>query len=207
MQGRKRAMNNQANDFQHIYEEFYPKIVGYLRRLVGDPESEDVAQEVFVKVNRALDGFRGESSFSTWIYRIATNTAMDHLRKPAFAQRPENNGSPEEDFPEEDCIPDANAPVLDMALIRKDMNDCIRGIVDGLPENYRTVLVLSDLEGFTNAEIAEVLALTLDSVKIRLHRARTRLRKELETKCSFYRDERNELACDRKTTPLNFLKK
>ncbi len=87
------------------------------------------------------------------------------------------------------------------------MNDCIRGIVDSLPENHRTVLVLSDLEGLTNAEICEVLDLPLDTVKIRLHRGRKRLKKELEAKCLFYRDDWNELACDRKTTPLKFRKK
>lgn len=104
-------------------------------------------------------------------------------------------------------MPDDSAPVLDSLLIRKDMNECIRGIVDSLPGNYRTALVLSELEGLTNAEIAEVAGISLDTVKIRLHRARMRLKKELEAKCNFYHDERNELACDRKTTPLDFLKK
>jgi RNA polymerase sigma-70 factor (ECF subfamily) len=87
------------------------------------------------------------------------------------------------------------------------MNDCIKGVVDGLPENYRTVLILSDLEELTNNEIAEVLDISLETVKIRLHRARTRLKKELEHHCSFYKDERNELACDRKVPSLKFLKK
>ncbi len=202
-------MTNEENDFQHIYGEYYPKIVGYLRRLVGEAEAEDVAQDVFLKVNNALDGFRGESSLSTWIYRIATNAAMDHLRKPASRQTPPiPSSSPDDDSSVgDDTVPDDSAPVLDTLLIRKDMNECIRGIVDGLPENYRTVLVLSDLEGLTNAEIAEVCGISLDTVKIRLHRARTRLRKELKAKCDFYHDERNELACDRKTTPLKFLKK
>ncbi len=200
-------MGDEVKDFQKIYHEYYPRIAGYLRRLVGEAEDEDVAQEVFVKVSRSLDGFRGESSLSTWLYRIATNAAMDHMRKPASRQAANMPaGSDDDPSDSEDTIPDSDAPVLDALLIRKDMNECIRGIVDGLPENYRNVIVLSELEGFTNAEIAEVLGLSLDTVKIRLHRARTRLRKELEAKCNFYRDERNELACDRKTT-LKFLKK
>ena len=101
-------------------------------------------------------------------------------------------------------MPDDSAPVLDTLLIRKDMNECNRGIVESLPDNYRSVLVLSEFEGPTNAEIAEIAGISLDTVKIRLHRARTRLRQELETKCSFYHDERNELACDRKTIRLKF---
>jgi RNA polymerase sigma-70 factor (ECF subfamily) len=202
-------MTDAGRDFQLIYREYYPKIVGYLRRLVGEAEAEDVAQETFVKASKALDGFRGDSSLSTWLYRIATNAAMDHLRKPASRQtHPITASSPDDDSPAgDDAVPDDSAPVLDTLLIRKDMNECIRNIVDGLPENYRTVLVLGDLEGLANAEIAEVFGISLDTVKIRLHRARTRLRKELKAKCDFYHDERNELACDRKTTPLKFLKK
>jgi RNA polymerase sigma-70 factor (ECF subfamily) len=201
-------MTDEQKDFPAIYAEYRPKIVGYLRRLVGDADAEDVAQEVFVKVGKALESFRGDSSLSTWIYRIATNAATDHLRK--FASRQvlgSPNVSPDDDTSPDDTMPDEGTPVLDTLLIRKDMNECIRGIVDGLPDGYRTVLVLSELEGLTNAEIAEVAGISLDAVKIRLHRARTRLRKELQSKCSFYHDERNELACDRKTTPIKFLKK
>jgi RNA polymerase sigma-70 factor (ECF subfamily) len=192
-------------DFSAIYRNYYPKIVGYLRRLVGELEAEDAAQETFVKVSRALDTFRGESSLSTWIYRIATNTAMDHLRKPSSR----NSRDVEERAVEEkeETGPADEAPLHDTLLIRKDMNECIRGIVDGLPEDYRMVLLLSEFEGLSNAEIAEVLGVSLDTTKIRLHRARARLRKVLEASCTFYRDERNELSCDRKSAPLKFLRK
>ncbi len=202
-------MAGDQKEFLAIYTEFRPKIVGYLRRLVGDVDAEDVAQEVFVKVAKALEGFRGDSSLSTWIYRIATNTATDHLRKPGSRNAAFSPGVvPDDDSPGiEETIPDDERPVLDMLLIRKDMNECIRGIVDSLPENYRSVLVLSELEGMTNAEITQILGISLDTVKIRLHRARIRLRKALEAKCNFYHDDRNELACDRKTTTLKLLKK
>jgi len=147
---------------------------------------------------------------STWIYRIATNAAMDHLRKSPSGQTeliasgladddllPENEGGARQE----------SAPSIDTQLIRKEMNDCIRGIVEGLPENYRTVLILSDLKGLTNSEIAGVLGISLETVKIRLHRARVRLKKELEHHCSFYKDDQNEFACDRKVSPVKFLKK
>ncbi len=193
------------NDFSTIYTEYYTKIVRYLQRLVGELEAEDTAQEVFVKIDRSLDSFRGESSLSTWIYRIATNAAMDHLRKPSSRLvRPAEASDLTED---EETGPVDTSPLHDTQLIRKDMNDCIRGIVDGLPQDYRTVLVLSEFEGLTNAEIVEVLGISLETVKVRLHRARARLRQELEAKCQFYRDERNELSCDPKTTRLKFLKK
>jgi RNA polymerase sigma-70 factor (ECF subfamily) len=78
------------------------------------------------------------------------------------------------------------------------MNGCVREIIKTLPETYRSVIVLSELEGFKDAEIADILGLGLEAAKLRLHRARTRLKKELKTACIFYRDERNEFACDRK---------
>lgn len=193
-------------DFSQIYDQYHPKIVRYLTRLVGELEAEDAAQEVFVKISRSLDSFRGESSLSTWIYRIATNTAMDYLRKPLSkrsAHATEDGELPDD----EDAGPADDRPLLDTQLIRKDMNDCIRGVVESLPDDYRTVLVLSEFECLSNSEIAEVTGTTLDTAKIRLHRARSKLRKALQAKCEFYRDERNELSCDRKTPLLKFRKK
>jgi RNA polymerase sigma-70 factor (ECF subfamily) len=76
------------------------------------------------------------------------------------------------------------------------MNDCIRDFVARLPENYRAVLVLSEFEGLKNAEISEILGITLDTVKIRLHRARKRLKEELETHCDPYWLVENEFAPD-----------
>jgi len=198
------SFNNR--DFSKIYDEYYPKIVRYLTRLVGELEAEDATQEAFVKIDRSLGSFRGDSSLSTWIYRIATNTAMDYLRRPS-SKRSLTATEDKDLSSDEDAGPVDNKPLLDTLLIRKNMNDCIRGVVESLPGDYSTVLVLSEFEGLTNSEIAEVIGISLDTVKIRLHRARTKLRKALEVKCNFYRDDRNELSCDRKTTPMKFLKK
>jgi RNA polymerase sigma-70 factor (ECF subfamily) len=74
-------MHSQA-EFEDIYQEYQPKIRHYLSRMLGDQAAEDIAQEVFAKVSRSLDSFKGKSSFSTWIYRIATNAAVDKLRSP-----------------------------------------------------------------------------------------------------------------------------
>ncbi len=196
-------------EFAEIYTAFNGKIRRYLARLIGEADSEDVAQDVFMKINAALGDFRGEASLSTWIYRIATNAAMDHLRKSQAAPKNQIANGPADQCPEgyEDIATDLSTSLPDRQLIRKEMGDCIRDIVDGLPENYRTVLILSDLEEMTNTEIAKVLDISLEAVKIRLHRARARLKKELEHHCSFYRDDRNELACDRKTSPVKFLNK
>ena len=79
-------------DFQKIYDTYHPQILRYLVRLVGEPEAEDLAQEVFVKVSQGLKTFRGESQLSTWLYRIATNAAIDKIRTASFRQDAELSG-------------------------------------------------------------------------------------------------------------------
>jgi RNA polymerase sigma-70 factor (ECF subfamily) len=83
-------------------------------------------------------------------------------------------------------------------VIRQEMNECIRQVIELLPDSYRSVIVLSELEGFKDNEIADVIGLSLEATKIRIHRARARLKNELTKTCVFYRDEQNEFACDRK---------
>jgi RNA polymerase sigma-70 factor (ECF subfamily) len=195
-------MSDGELEFQKIHDMFRPKILRYLTRLVGSHEAEDLTQEVFVKIAQALKTFRGESQLSTWIYRIATNAAVDKLRSPSFQlATPKSffSDSTEEVEEHKYVFTGEKTPSVEQQLIRKEMNECIRDFVEHLPENYRTVVVLSELEELKNDEIAEILGVTLDAVKIRLHRARAKLKKELETHCGFYRDERNQLACDLKT--------
>ena len=198
-------MKDRQPDFQEIYRESRPRVLRYLVRMVGEAEAEDLTQEVFAKVAHALRTFRGESSLSTWIYRIATNTALDAMRKPLFRQAVREKKVPLEEIARRSegdlaCASEGNPP-LDERVIRGEMNACIRGVIDTLPANYRTCIVLSDLEDLSDAEIAEILGLSLQAAKIRLHRARARLRERLEASCVFYRDERNEVACDRKGVP------
>ena len=184
-------------DFDSIYQEFQPKIERYLSRLCGEADAQDLTQAVFLKISQALDGFRGESSLATWIYRIATNTAYDHAASSPVKQKSVELFFDDTDSAED--MPDPSLPGPEQGHILKEMNDCIRGIIDQLPETYRTVLLLSEFEEFTNPEIAEMLGLSVDTVKIRLHRARTRLKKAMECQCSLYRDGRNELMCDKKS--------
>ncbi len=191
-------------DFHSIYKTFHPKIVRYLGHMVGWRDAEDLTQEVFVKVNQALKTFRGESQVSTWIYRIATNSALDKLRSPSHRQTGqislsgESSEQGEIEMMDKDPWTGEKTPSIETSLVRKEMNECIRSVVEKLPENYRTVVALSELEGFRDDEIAEILGISIHTAKIRLHRARARLKKDLEAHCNFYRDERNEFACDLK---------
>ena len=184
------------HDFDSIYREFQPKIQRYLRHLVGENEATDLTQVVFLKVSRGLASFREEASLSTWIYRIATNTARDYVDSAATRQKEREQLLDDEGTL--DDFPDSAADSTDQAYVRREMSACIRGIVDQLPESYRTVLLLGEFEGCSNPEIAAILDLSLETVKIRLHRARVRLRQAMQAQCSLYHDERNELMCDRK---------
>ena len=189
-------------DFDCVYDEFHPRIGRYLERMVGKGEAEDLTQEVFMKVNKGLKGFEGKSSLSTWIYRLATNAALDKLHSRPFRNNKQkislNNMDDESEAEDKDICVQEKELSAEREAIRTEMNECIREFVDKLPENYRTVIILSELKDLKNLEIAEILGISLDSVKIRLHRARERLKKEFEAGCTFYHHENNELACDRK---------
>ena len=188
-----------AYEFKKIYDEYYSKILLYLSRIVGVNEAEDAAQDVFERVNKGLQGFQGESKISTWIYRIATNAAIDRSRSAAYKHKKEEIPIEEDhDGSSSGLQEQIKTPSTDQLLIKKEMNECIDEYIDTLPDNYKTIIVLSEIEGFTNKEIAEVLNLSQDNVKIRLHRARTKLKSVLDEACDFYYTENNTLACDRK---------
>ena len=199
-------MLDTTSDFAAIYAEFRPKVLRYLRGLVGVDEAEDVSQLVFLNVYTGIKDFRGEASLATWIYRIATNAALDRLRQRSFVQTEQlaldsdMSGDAAHDIGATVLADNALVPSAECSFIRTEMNTCIKTFVDALPEKYRTVLVLSDLEEFKNAEMAEILGVSVDTVKIRLHRARQQLKMRFEAGCDFYRTEANGLACDSKVS-------
>jgi RNA polymerase sigma-70 factor (ECF subfamily) len=194
-------MTSEELQFQQIYEEYQARILLYMSRMVGESIAEDLTQDVFVKVGLALKDFRQDSQLHTWIYRIATNTAIDWLRRASTRKETKKDfhteNPDERDEKEPECIP-VQIIEGEQRVIKKEMNGCIRSVIDTLSESYRSVIILSELEEIQDSEIAEILGISLQAAKIRLHRARARLRQELEKACVFYRDERNELACDRK---------
>jgi len=179
-------------ELQNIYTAFHPKILRYLARLVGEEEAEDLTQEVFIKAGQALPGFRGESSLSTWLYRIATNAVYDKLRSPAFQWTAHNKHSDDpiqddlEGIPECDPFTGEKTPLFEQQFVKKEMSECIRSYLEKLPEIYRTVLVLSDMEGFSDKDMSDILGVTLGTIKIRLHRARASLRDLFMSHCEYY---------------------
>jgi RNA polymerase sigma-70 factor (ECF subfamily) len=175
-------------DFQKIHADFRSKIERYLTRMVGEYEAEDLTQEVFVRISQALPTFRGESQLSTWIYRIATNAALDKLRAPSFKRGAQNESLDNSDTGEpeagnNDSSTGEEASSIEQQICRQERVECYQDFIESLPVNYRTVVALSELEGLVANEIADILGLSLDVVKMRLHRGRARLLQELKAHC------------------------
>jgi RNA polymerase sigma-70 factor, ECF subfamily len=196
-------MEARAPDFRALYDEFAPRIRRYLTRLVSESEAEDLTQEVFVRAHRAMATRRGDSLVFTWLYRIATNAAIDRLRAASQREVPFTAFAPAESVGEEERETVSEAASLktqqaERRVIREEMRHCILDIVDRLPPVHREVILLGELRDLRDQEIADALAITLEAAKMRLHRARGELRKLLQASCDLYRDEDNELSCDRK---------
>lgn len=187
-------------DFQSVFNEFQKPVYNYILRMVKDhPLAEELTQDTFVKIYNSLPNFRGDSKISTWIFRIATNACLDYFRS-----RPHKKDEKTDLLSPEDLLtsnlPDGEQkpPEADEELINVEMSSCVREYIDDLPDEYRAVILLHDIQGFTNPEIAGITGSTLENVKVRLHRARRKMKEVFSSKCSFYRDERNVLRCVRK---------
>ena len=198
-------MDSPEKNFSQIYQEYERSIFNYILRMIRNHEiAEDLTQEVFVRVYQQLSTFRGASSISTWIYRLATNLCRDHFRKKSSRQErrtdlwgtltsSENQGI--EHTLSHECN---NSVCADEIVIKSEMKTCIRSYIDRLLEDYRAVIILSEFQDLKNQDIAEVLECSLETVKIRLHRARRRLKETLEANCTFYYNTENTLCCDKK---------
>jgi RNA polymerase sigma-70 factor (ECF subfamily) len=145
-------------------------------------DAEDTVQETFLNVFKYLKDFRYETKFKNWLYRIAASTCIKRRRKSKFA--PERELSLDEFYPQEESEPANQVPnwalmPLDK-LLNNELLDQINQAVFSLPEKYRHVIVLRDIEGFSTAETSQILNLSPTNVKVRLHRARLFLRDKLK---------------------------
>ncbi len=190
-----------ALTIEKLHRDHGDRIRRYLARLVGATDAEDLAQDVFEKAQRAMGAFRGDSRVLTWLYRVATNAAIDRLRN---AERRANLGQDDAADPlEADTASDAaEERSLDGELDRTRMRECILGVVEQLPASQRAVILLGELRGLSDRETADALGISLGAAKIRLHRARRVLKAALERACTFERDEQNEFACAPKVDGL-----
>ena len=170
------------NAFMEIVSRYKDPITNYINTLLGDYErAVDLAQETFLRVYRNAERYKNTFQFSTWIYRIATNLAIDEIRwRKRYCRifNPNINGKAYADL-EELSVPD-NRLSPDEALINEERRRIIMVAINSLPEKYRTVLVLKEVQDLSYERIAEVLGCSIGTVKSRLHRARDLLRKKLK---------------------------
>lgn len=183
------------DSFSQLYRELHPKILRYMNRLVGRESADDLTQEVFLRALRGLESFEGRASPATWLYRIASNVAIDFYRSASFRHRRSEASLPDAG---ESGILSALMAQEPAAVVDDEMLRCVREFVDSLPEDYRTAFVLHEMEGYSNAEVAEILGTSIPTAKIRIHRAKMRLKKKMESGCCLYYDEENRLSCSRK---------
>ncbi len=191
-----------ALTIESLHREYGDRIRRYLERLVGPNDADDLSQDVFEKAQRATGNFRGDSRVLTWLYRIATNVAIDRLRtagRRVDLERTDDGRDPLESALSDDATHERS---LEGDLDRAHMRECILGVVDQLPTSQRAAILLGELRGFSDRELADALGVSLGAAKIRLHRARRALKAALERACNFERDERNEFACAPKAGTL-----
>jgi len=175
----------QAGDeeaFSRLVEAYAPRLYRLLTKMLRHPqEAEDALQETFVKAYRALPEFDGRSRLSTWLYRIAVNEALMHIRRKELETisveamyEQEDGSSGQYDLVDWCCLPEDE-------LLSAEARQVLEEAVARLPTSLRTVFLLRDVEGLSTRETAEALGISEGAVKVRLSRAREQLRKMLST--------------------------
>lgn len=169
-----RAQKGDRAAFAALVRTHQDEVYTLARRLVGDPHlASDVAQEALIRAWRALPKFRGEARLSTWLYRITVNTSWTHK------ERANRHATSSIDEHYDIAAPEgADHPVVAGEIL--ELRGRLRAALDRLPEGQRQVVVMKDIHGWSHAEIAEATGISVTAAKVRLHRARARLAKDLE---------------------------
>jgi len=178
----ERALDKDLAAFEQLVTRYQNKIVAYSARMLNDAdEAEDIAQETFIKAYRSLDSFRGASSFSTWLYRIATNLCIDRVRQRK--RRPQQAYSLDEPYDKEEGAGGRELPDLNNEPSRnvetEELRQQVRTTVAEMPEKLRQVLVMCDIQGMPYEKIAQILDCPMGTVKSRLFHARADLARRL----------------------------
>ncbi|MCX7757400.1 MAG: sigma-70 family RNA polymerase sigma factor [candidate division WOR-3 bacterium] len=178
----KRAQAGDNLAFTELVKRYEHKVYNIAYRMLGsEEEAKDAMQDVFIRVYRFLKKFRSESSFYTWIYRITTNVCLTRLKQRQKEDKTYSLDEPtktsEDELTRE--IPDYRQSPEEIYQ-RERMRKVLQLAINELPADYRTVVVLRDLQGLSNKEISKTLKISVAAVKSRLHRGRVFLREKLE---------------------------
>ena len=179
-----------AFSYEEIIGRYETKAHNLAMRLTRNAEdAEEVLQDVFLTVYRKIDGFEGKAKFSSWLYRITVNAAFMKLRK----RKQDQSVSLDDMLPhiQNKAITQKNAfgASSDTRALNNEVRDALEGAIGRLPDDYRAVFILRDIDGLSNKEVGEILDLSIPAVKSRLHRSRLMLRKKLRR---FYEDYVND---------------
>ena len=174
-----RVQNGDKRAFDLLVLKYQNKVLKVISRYVGNPaDAQDVAQEAFIKAYRSLAGFRGESAFYTWIYRIAINTAKNYL--VARGRRPpadDIDASDAEQYDGAHGLKDYATP--ESLLQRDELQQAVFDAIEGLPEDLRTAITLRELDGLSYEEISEAMGTPVGTVRSRIFRARDAIDKHI----------------------------
>jgi len=170
----KLTLSGDLGAFGVLYERYSSGVHSVAFRMLGSQDdAEDAVQEVFLRAHRSLKAFRGNARFSTWLYRIATNFCLDEIRR---RKSPVSFDALSEDSswePEDESGANDPARQLDRSLTKEAVESALRA----MSPNYRILIVLRHLEGLPYEEIASILGCSINSLNVRLHRAREAFRK------------------------------
>ena len=184
-------------EFWDIYDQFYTKVRKFILALVKDEwVADDLIQETFLRVQQKSKSLRDPSKLSSWIFRIAYNLCQDHFRQSKKSAKEESIDQDEREDLNEAFI--QKELDIQKKLEQRQMGECVQNQILLLPKSLREVIIFSDIMEFSQQEMAEILGITVENVKVRLHRARKKLGTILEEKCMFETDERNVLVCEPK---------
>lgn len=169
----------EQRSFEELISRYSNKVFSLASRLTRNAEdAEEVLQDVFVTVHRKIGGFEGKSSFSSWLYRVTVNAAFMKLRK----RKQDQTVSLEEIIQQSQVVQSLKSPeraYVDALSIRNEMLEALEVAIRKLPDDYRPVFILRDVDGLTSREVSRILDLTVPAVKSRLHRSRLMLRRRL----------------------------
>jgi RNA polymerase sigma-70 factor (ECF subfamily) len=168
--------------FDELVTKHYQRVCNILLHTIGaSPNIEDLAQEVFIKAYYALRRYRGDSALSTWLYRIAVNVALDELRREKRRRIFTFTQAGEHELTEESVAGfAAGGDRADVVLEQNELYETLQAALKKIPKKHRVVFTLREIEGFSYAEIAEMVSCSIGTVKSRLFHARLKLRHYLE---------------------------
>ena len=181
----ERVQQGDKKAFDLLVLKYQQRVVNLVSRFVrNQSDALDVTQEAFIKAYRALPKFRGDSAFYTWMYRIAVNTAKNHLAQ--MSRRPfeaEQDISEAEQFQGESALKDNASP--EHLMMRDQIQEVVARTIDNLPEDLKTAITLRELEGLSYEDIASVMECPIGTVRSRIFRAREAIDKELKPLIDF----------------------